>query len=270
MTMINAIPTQATALSTGFACGYPVLPIGGLPIAAMSRADAAALLDAAGSDRRKADRPPLYVTSANGEVMSRAARDPAVKALFLAADMIHADGQAMVLFSRLQAHPLPERVATTDLFHDVARLAEQSGTSFYLLGGTPEVMRATVAAVAGAYPRLRIAGARHGYFSDDEEAGVVAEIARLRPGILWLGMGVPREQAFAVRNRLRLTGVGAIKTAGGLFDFVSGRRARAPRWMQVAGLEWLWRTMLEPRRLLGRYLATNPHALLLLLRHSGR
>ena len=269
MTLTNSVPTQAAPASAD-ACGYPVVPMGGLPIAVMTRAETAAFLDAAGSGTRTADRPPLYVTSANGEVLSRAARDPAVAALFLAADMIHADGQAMVLLSRLRARALPERVATTDLFHDVARLAEASGTSFYLLGGTAEVMRATLAAVARAYPRLRIVGAHHGYLAPDVEAGVVAEIHRLRPGILWIGMGVPREQAFVVRNRPELTGVGVVKTAGGLFDHVSGRRVRAPRWMQDVGLEWLWRTMLEPRRLLGRYLSTNPHALLMLLRRPGR
>ena len=83
-------------------------------------------------------------------------------------------------------------------------------------------------------------------------------------------MGVPREQAFAVRNRQALNEVGVIKTAGGLFDFLSGRRSRAPRWLQEVGLEWLYRTWLEPRRLAMRYLTTNPHALLIMLRRSGR
>jgi N-acetylglucosaminyldiphosphoundecaprenol N-acetyl-beta-D-mannosaminyltransferase len=71
-----------------------------------------------------------------------------------------------------------------------------------------------------------------------------------------------------VRNLDRLTGVGVIKTAGGLFDFLSGERSRAPAWMQAAGLEWLYRTWLEPRRLLVRYALTNPHALYLLLTRS--
>jgi N-acetylglucosaminyldiphosphoundecaprenol N-acetyl-beta-D-mannosaminyltransferase len=72
-----------------------------------------------------------------------------------------------------------------------------------------------------------------------------------------------------VRNRERLTGVGVIKTSGGLFDFLSGERSRAPAWMQAAGLEWLYRMLLEPRRLLVRYAVTNPHAAYLLLTRSG-
>jgi len=72
---------------------------------------------------------------------------------------------------------------------------------------------------------------------------------------------VPLEQQFVARNIDKLTGVGVIKTSGGLFDFISGKNSRAPAWMQNVGLEWLYRTILEPRRLLSRYLKTNPIAL---------
>jgi exopolysaccharide biosynthesis WecB/TagA/CpsF family protein len=175
----------------------------------------------------------------------------------------------LVFASRLRCRmTLPERVATTDLFHDVARLAVERRASFYLLGGTPEVVRRTERNVRNLYPDLLIAGARDGYFGPEDEDEVVAEINAARPDVLWIAMGVPREQAFVVRNLDRLTGVGVIKTSGGLFDFLSGERSRAPAWMQAAGLEWLYRTWLEPRRLLVRYALTNPHALYLLLTRS--
>jgi N-acetylglucosaminyldiphosphoundecaprenol N-acetyl-beta-D-mannosaminyltransferase len=83
-------------------------------------------------------------------------------------------------------------------------------------------------------------------------------------------MGAPREQAFAMRNRRQLRGVGIIKTSGGMFDFLSGKVPRAPGWMQAVGLEWAYRTFLEPQRLAGRYLMTNPHALFLLLTRTRR
>ena len=86
---------------------------------------------------------------------------------------------------------------------------------------------------------------------------------------MWVGLGVPLEQQFIDRNIDRLTGVGVIKTSGGLFDFISGKNARAPAWMQSAGLEWLYRVWLEPRRLAMRYLTTNPQAIGALLRHSA-
>jgi exopolysaccharide biosynthesis WecB/TagA/CpsF family protein len=103
--------------------------------------------------------------------------------------------------------------------------------------------------------------------AEDEER-VIDLINAARPDILGLGLGTPAEQAFAVRNRNRLR-VGLIKTSGGLFDYISGKNARAPAWMQHAGLEWAFRTYLEPRRLAGRYLATNPHALFLLLTRTA-
>ena len=241
--------------------------VGGLPLAVIDRRDSAHLMVATAVARRGSGEPPPILTSANGQVLSMCARDPELRALFLAADLVHADGTPMVFASRLKASmPLPERVATTDLFHDVAPLAELCGATFFLLGAKPEVMAAAVRKVRQAYPRLQIAGYRHGYFSGpDEEERVVDEINAARPDFLWVGMGVPHEQHFAFKHRARLGNVGLIKTSGGLFDFLSGRHSRAPQWMQSAGLEWLYRLALEPRRLLLRYLTTNPHALYLML-----
>ena len=92
---------------------------------------------------------------------------------------------------------------------------------------------------------------------------------RRKPDILWIGLGVPLEQQFIERNIDRLTGVGVVKTSGGLFDFISGKNPRAPQWMQDAGLEWVYRAMREPRRLGMRYLTTNPQAIGALIRHSS-
>jgi exopolysaccharide biosynthesis WecB/TagA/CpsF family protein len=105
---------------------------------------------------------------------------------------------------------------------------------------------------------------------DGDEERIIADINHARPDILWLGLGAPAEQSFAARNRDKLHGVGLIKTSGGLFDFVSAKNTRAPDWMQRLGLEWAYRIYLEPRRLAGRYLMTNPHAIFLLLTRTGR
>lgn len=245
------------------------IAVGGLPIAVLDRAQSAQLMIEAAIARRADERPPAVITSANGQVISMCARDPALRRLFLATDLIHADGTSLVFASRLKCRmPLPERVATTDLFHDVARLAQARGASFYLLGGTAEVIEKAVRNVRQAYPRLTIAGYRNGYFDESEAAHVVATINDTRPDVLWVGMGVPAEQHFSLRYRASLGNVGVIKTSGGLFDFLSGKNPRAPMWMQAAGLEWLHRLAIEPRRLALRYLMTNPHALYLLLARS--
>ena len=251
----------------------PVTRLGGLPIGVIDRKRSAEFMINAAVARRGRGggrRGPLYITSANGQVLSMCASDEEIRALFAAADLIHADGTPLVFASRLTSqYPLPERVATTDLYHDVAERAENVGASFYLLGATPDVIKRAVECTRERYPRLRIAGYRHGYFSTSEERQVVDGINAAQPDILWVGLGVPAEQRFCLRNRAHLGQVGLIKTSGGLFDFVSGKNTRAPRWMQTIGFEWAYRMALEPRRLAYRYLSTNPHALYLLLTASG-
>jgi N-acetylglucosaminyldiphosphoundecaprenol N-acetyl-beta-D-mannosaminyltransferase len=250
--------------------GLPRVMIGGLPIAVIDRARSAELMIELAVARRGSGEPPLYVTSANGQVLSLCAADPEMRRLFLASPLIHADGMPLVFASRWKCRTaLPERVATTDLFHDVAKVAIGRKVSFYMLGGTPEALRKAVDNVRRLYPGLILAGSRHGYFRPEEEDRIIADIQAVRPDILWVAMGAPLEQQFTMRNLERLTKVGVIKTSGGLFDFLSGERSRAPAWMQRTGLEWLYRMLLEPRRLLVRYALTNPHAAYLLLTRSG-
>ena len=118
------------------------------------------------------------------------------------------------------------------------------------------------------YPDLKIVGHSHGYLRGDALRAKVDEINALAPDYLWVALGVPYEQAFVEEFTPRLSNVGVIKTSGGLFNFLSGSRARAPQWMQNVGLEWAWRIWLEPRRLFWRYLTTNPRALYLLFNKS--
>jgi exopolysaccharide biosynthesis WecB/TagA/CpsF family protein len=246
----------------------PVAHIGALPIDAVDVQETAqAFIDYCRSvERAKAARP-LYSTSVNGQVISLCARDRELTAMFLSADSINADGQPLVLLSRyLCATPLPERVATTDLFPVVARLAARAGISFYMLGGSEEINRKAVANTRAAHPALRIVGRRNGFFSHEEEAEIVEEIVRLAPDVVWISLGVPIEQQFCARNLDRLRGVGIVKTSGGLFDFVARVQPRAPLWMQKSGFEWLFRMMREPRRLFLRYVLTNPHALYVMIR----
>jgi N-acetylglucosaminyldiphosphoundecaprenol N-acetyl-beta-D-mannosaminyltransferase len=245
--------------------------VGGLPIAVIDRAASARLMLDIAVARRDSNEPAVVFTSANGQVLSMCARDVHIRNLFLAADLIHADGMPLVFASRLLCTtPLPERVATTDLFHDVAKMAQTRGATFFLLGATSSIIEQAVRRARMLYPGLKIVGYCNGYFDRDQETHVIDAINDARPDILWLGMGAPSEQLFAIRNRNRLRNVGLIKTSGGLFDFLSGKNHRAPDWMQAVGLEWAYRIFLEPRRLAARYAMTNPHALFLLLTRTQR
>jgi N-acetylglucosaminyldiphosphoundecaprenol N-acetyl-beta-D-mannosaminyltransferase len=253
--------------SESLGAGVPTITLGGLPVAVIDRAAAADLMIALSRQRRAEG--PLYFTSANGEVIARSSADLKLRQLFLTADQIVADGQPLVIASRLFCpRPLPERVATTDLFHDVARRAEQNGSTFYLLGATQEENAGAVERVQRTYPRLRIVGSSHGYLTGEPLHLTLAEINRLAPDILWLGLGVPREQNFVAEHRRALPNVGLIKTSGGLFDHLAGKTIRAPRFVQRLGFEWLWRTMMEPRRLFWRYFTTGPRAMYAMITDS--
>src|SRR5438876_206702 len=123
----NPIGRAATA-------SVPRITLGGLRLAVLDLEQTASFMIDMVFPQRQIARP-LYLTSANGEVLARCSTEPMTDRLFRAADLINADGQPLVTVSRLKSKtPLPERVATTDLFHVVARKAQAAGLSFYLLG----------------------------------------------------------------------------------------------------------------------------------------
>jgi N-acetylglucosaminyldiphosphoundecaprenol N-acetyl-beta-D-mannosaminyltransferase len=246
----------------------PRITLGGLRLAVLDLEQTADFMVQMAFPHRRIGRP-LYCTSANGEVLARCSTEPMTDRLFRAADLINADGQPLVMVSRLKSRtPLPQRVATTDLFHAVARKAADAGLTFYMFGADEMENAAAVANVKKMHPKLRIVGHSHGYLRGDALRAKVDEINALVPDYLWVGLGIPYEQAFVEEFTPRLTNVGVIKTSGGLFNFLSGSRTRAPQWMQDIGLEWMWRIWLEPRRLFWRYLTTNPRALYLLFNRS--
>jgi N-acetylglucosaminyldiphosphoundecaprenol N-acetyl-beta-D-mannosaminyltransferase len=259
---------RANPVGRAATVSVPRISLGGLRLAALDIEQTANFMIDVVFPERRVGRP-LYLTSANGEVLARCSTEPMTERLFRAADLISADGQPLVTVSRLKSStPLPERVATTDLFHVVARKAQAARLTFYIFGADEEENAAAVANVQKMYPDLQIVGRCNGYLRGKALQDKVDEINGLAPDYLWVALGVPYEQAFVAEFAPRLCNVGVIKTSGGLFNFLSGSRARAPLWMQKMGLEWAWRIWLEPSRLFWRYLTTNPRALYLLFNKS--
>jgi exopolysaccharide biosynthesis WecB/TagA/CpsF family protein len=259
---------RANPIGRAATAGIPRITLGGLRLAVIDLEQTANFMVDMVFPERRVGRP-LFLTSANGEVLARCSTEPMTGRLFRVADLINADGQPLVTVSRLKSTtPLPERVATTDLFHIVAEKAQAAGLTFYMFGAEEAENAAAVANVQKRYPDLRIVGRSHGFLRGEALRDKVDEINALAPDYLWVALGVPYEQAFVEQYTPLLSNVGVIKTSGGLFNFLSGSRPRAPQWMQKGGLEWAWRIWLEPRRLFWRYLTTNPRALYLLLRQS--
>ncbi len=234
--------------------------IGGIPTVRLSRQGLVDLL----LDNDDTAPTSKLLFDVNGHGLALSLFDKKYRRDLLAADFIHADGQPLVIASRfLTKSPVPERTATTDVFHDVAAAAQRQGKTFFLLGGTDEVVEACRRRMIELYPNLRIVGTRNGYFSRDEELAVCEEINESGADIVWVGLGKPKEQAFCVRNRDNLKGW--LITCGGCFNYVTGHYARAPGWMQKGGVEWIHRLLTQPRKLWWRYISTTPVALFLLL-----
>lgn len=195
--------------------------------------------------------------------------DPAFRAACEAADLVTADGVSLVWASRMLGRPVPERVTGIDLFARLLACAPQQGLRIFLLGATPAVLERLVARCRRDHPGLVLAGWRDGYFGPAEHEAVVRQVAESGPDILFVGMPSPFKDIWCERYRDAL-GVRLIIGVGGAFDVLAGTVARAPGWMQRAGLEWAWRLMLEPRRLWRRYLIGNSRFVWLVMKSRLR
>lgn len=204
---------------------------------------------------------PRIVVSSNGASIAKFHSDPAFRAVLQTADIVDADGMPLILATRILCKkPLLERVATTDFIHDASKLAVANGIRFFFLGAMPGIAEKAADNLRAKYPGIEIVGTRDGYFEEEEEPAICAQIVASGAEVVWVGLGTPQQEFFASRNQERLAGLAWIRTCGGLFDHCAGRFPRAPQWMQNVGLEWLHRMSLEPLRLGWRYLTTNPSA----------
>ena len=196
-------------------------------------------------------------------------RDFTLREITAGCALVTADGQAVVWAARLLGDPLPGRVAGIDLMNRLFALGEESGYSVYILGARAEVLEQAVSVIRARHPRLRIAGYRDGYYPDADEESVAAEIRAASPDMLFVAMSSPRKEYFLGEHGAAL-GVPFVMGVGGSIDVLAGATRRAPVWMQKAGLEWLYRLLQEPRRLLRRYAVTNAIFVALVLRDAAR
>lgn len=241
--------------------------VGGISTVRTSRAELAQMMVADVCLARSGALPvPRLVIASNGSVIAKYHRDVDFRALIDRADIVDPDGQPLIFASKLLLRePLRERIATTDFINDAAAAAAEHGVRFYFLCARAGVADAAAQRLAADFSGLQVVGAESGYFERSEIPGILARIRASRADVLWLGLGSPHQERFAVEYRAQLAGLAWIRTCGGLFDYIGGNVPRAPSWMQEIGLEWMFRAILEPRRLGLRYLITNPAAMYHLL-----
>lgn len=212
---------------------------------------------------------PHLVFCANVSALVTWRRDPVLQRVYRETDLLTVDGMALNYASRLLRTPVKESVSGSDLFWDLLGLCEDRGYRVFLLGAEPEVLGRVDERLARSHPGLRLVGTHHGYFGPRSEAEVAERIRAVSPDVLLLGMSSPLKERFALDHRERM-GVPVALGVGGMFDIAAGLHRRAPAWVQIACLEWLWRLGQEPGRLWKRYARTNSVFLALLARELLR
>jgi N-acetylglucosaminyldiphosphoundecaprenol N-acetyl-beta-D-mannosaminyltransferase len=236
--------------------------IAGLPIARLNKGQ---VVDRIFSDL--ASGRGGWVVTANLDFMQRASENPEAKDLYARADLILADGAPLLWAARLMGHPLPDRVAGSDLVWTLAERAARENRSLYLLGGDGDDAKKAADELSRRYAGLRIAGVSSPWLSSPptsaELESVREEILAAKPDLLYAGFGSPKQELVIESLRNALPSVWMMG-CGISLSFIAGTVPRAPRWMQISGLEWVHRTLTEPRRLGPRYLRNMPYALKLL------
>jgi N-acetylglucosaminyldiphosphoundecaprenol N-acetyl-beta-D-mannosaminyltransferase len=197
-----------------------------------------------------------------------AARDESYRAKMNAFDAVAPDGQPVRwALNHFYSAGLTDRVYGPELTLRVCRAAAAFGVPIYLYGATTEVIEALATKMLAMYPELKIAGKESPPFrplTKDEDAAVIERINSSGAGIVFLGIGCPKQELFAYEHRHSIKAVQLC--VGAAFDFHAGNKRMAPRWMQKRGLEWLYRLCQEPKRLWKRYLVTNTTYLVLFAR----
>ena len=249
-------------ITAAVSAGCPISQIGPVRIAVLTEAEAVrrvnAMIDATGE---------RIVAFCNAHSVNLARKSPALRDAY-ARSLVLNDGIGVDLARKwLEGEAFPANLAGTDF---LTRLLCERRTplSLYLLGSKPGVGAATAAGLSVIAPQHRVVGMQDGYFTPDQANAVVADIVHCKPDIVLVGMGQPQQEIWAADYAVR-TGAMVI-CVGAYLDFVAGVFPRAPALLRMLRAEWLYRLILEPRRLFSRYVIGNPKFLLGILRDRSK
>jgi N-acetylglucosaminyldiphosphoundecaprenol N-acetyl-beta-D-mannosaminyltransferase len=196
------------------------------------------------------------VATANVDFLTKAFDDSELLDILHSCELVVADGMPLVWASKIMGVPLKERVAGADLVPRLLELSARKQRRIFLLGASEENSIAAAERIAQQYPGAIICGRYSPPFTPGvpmEDELILQLIAEAKPDVLLVAFGNPKQEKWIARHRDRLN-VPVCIGVGASIDFLSGRQSRAPRWMQRCGLEWMYRTIGEPRRLALRYL----------------
>lgn len=238
------------------------VPLFGLNIQPLNFQAACALLaDAA----MQTSAPARVVVTPNVDHIVRLEHRPDLKAVYRQANYVFADGIPIVWASRLFNTPLPERVTGADLFVSMCRQAVERQWKVVLLGGRPGTKHELLGHFQRIYPGLNIEIITPSMqFDPLGQEGVQAaeHIAALKPNIVFVCLGLPKQELWAMHHAAHLPG-GVLLCVGAAMEFALGLKPRAPLMLQKIGLEWLWRLLSDPKHLWRRYLLDDPYFLVI-------
>lgn len=236
----------------------PRRDIAGVPVAALTRQEALALIDHAFDGGSH-----LHLAYCNANLVNIAARDPGLRER-LADFLVLPDGIGVDIGSRLlYGAVFPANLNGTD-FTPAILAARKRPISVMLLGGRPDVAERAAARLRVDYPQHRFTVLSHGYFEPTEEPALLARLAHERPDLLLVAFGNPRQEQW-IADRIDARHCAVAAGIGALFDFLAGEVTRAPETFRTLRIEWVYRLWLEPRRLWRRYVVGNPAFLIRVL-----
>lgn len=182
------------------------------------------------------------------EMIMEAQRNDAFRRVVNGAALVTCDSIGLLLASRLRGGSVRERVTGVELVDALAaRSASRGDVRLYLFGGAGDTARRAAATLQRRYPGLTVAGARSGYFREEESDAIAAAIAASGANVLLAGLGFPKQELWLARY-LGATGCGVGIGVGGSLDVYAGNVVRAPATLRRLGLEWAYRLVKEPRR----------------------
>jgi N-acetylglucosaminyldiphosphoundecaprenol N-acetyl-beta-D-mannosaminyltransferase len=232
----------------------------GVPIAMTNYAEAMDVMDGMVARRERG-----YVCAVAVHAVMVSQADPEMLAAVSGSSLTVPDGMPLVWAANALGQNLPNRVYGPELMRRYSDRCAERGHRVWLYGGRDQGSLAQLALnMRRMHPGIQIVGGYSPPFrplTASEEDGLVAQINRDRPDVLWCGVGVPKQEKWMARMRDRVD-VPVMCAVGAAFDFHAGRISQAPSWMQERGLEWTYRIAQEPTRLLPRYLYYNPRFLL--------
>ena len=185
----------------------------------------------------------------NVEFIMTAQKDKMFFDILQASGLSTPDSIGIMIGAKLQKKKFKQRIPGQAYFRKIIETGEKEGWTFYLLGGSQDVIEKTKKNIENLYPKVKIVGYHNGYLDENTEKEVINEINMLKPNVLFVAMGAPKQEKW-IYNHKDVLKVDVATGQGGTFDYEAGRIKRAPVFIQKIGMEWLWRLMKEPKRII--------------------